>query len=84
MSGQTKRVLVYTASLLIAPMPVMPFARGTREFVIAVGVCGAILALSSFYLLRWQMKFEARSLLGTRLYITSFITFVFGVSILVG
>jgi hypothetical protein len=51
-SGRAKRVILYTGSLLIAPMPVMPYAKGTREFAFAVLACGAILSLSSFYVAR--------------------------------
>lgn len=82
--GRAKRVLVYTASLLIAPMPVMPFAKGTRESALAIAACGALLSLASFYVVRGEMKLKARSLLGNKLLAASLITLLFGASMLVG
>ena len=82
--GRAKRVLVYTASLLIAPVPVMPFAKGTRESALAIAVCGALLSLASFYVVRGEMKLKARSLLGNKLLAASLITLLFGASMLVG
>jgi hypothetical protein len=84
MSGRAKRVLVYTASLLIAPMPVMPFVMGTREYVLAIMVCGLILSLSSYYVVQGEMKLKARSLLGIKLLAASIITLLFGLSLFVG
>jgi hypothetical protein len=84
LSGRAKRVLVYTASLLLSPLPVMPFEKGTREFALAIMACGTILALSSFYVLRGEMKLRLRTLLGMKLFISSFITLLFGMSILAG
>lgn len=81
-SGRTKRVLIYTASLLTAPMPVMPFEKGTREFALATIACGAILSLSSFYVLRGEIK--SRSLLGMKLFACSLITLLFGMAMLLG
>ena len=82
-SGRAKRVLVYTASLLIAPMPLMPFEKGTREFVLASIGCGIILTLSSFYLARGELRLKHRSLLVNKLLATSLITLVFGILMLV-
>jgi hypothetical protein len=84
MSGRAKRVLVYTASLLIAPMPVMPYEKGTREFALAVMACGAILALASFYVVQGEMSLKARGLLGNKLLASSLITLLFGLSMFVG
>jgi hypothetical protein len=84
MSGRAKRVLVYTASLLIAPMPVMPYEKGTREFALAVMVCGAILSLASFYVARGEMSLKARGLLGNKLLASSIITLLFGMSMFIG
>ena len=81
-SGRAQRVLVYTASLLIAPMPVMPYAKGTREYALAVMACGGILALSSFYVVRGESGIKPRSLLGNKLLATSLITLLFGLSLL--
>lgn len=84
MSERGKRVLVYTASLLIAPMPIMPFVKGRREYVLAIMVCGAILSLSSFYVVQGEWRLKARSLLGNKLLISSLITLLFGMSLFVG
>jgi hypothetical protein len=84
MSGRAKRVLVYTASLLIAPLPVMPYVKGTREFALAIVVCGAIVSLSSFYVARGELKIKARPLVGNKLLAASLITLLFGVAMLVG
>ena len=84
MSGRAKRVLVYTASLLAAPLPVMPYEKGTREFMLALAVCGLVLALGSFYALRGELKHKALGLLGNKLVASSAITLLFGASLLVG
>jgi hypothetical protein len=84
MTGRAKRVLVYTAALLIAPMPVMPYEKGTREFAIAVLACGIILALASLYVIRGELQISPRSLLGNKLLATSSITFLFSLLIIVG
>ena len=84
MSSRGKRVLVYTISLLTAPLPLMPYVPGTREFALALIPCGAVLSLSSLYVLRGEMKLKAHSLLGYKLLATSLITFIFGVSLLIG
>ena len=84
MSGRAKRVLVYTAALLIAPMPIMPFVKGTREYVIAIMICGIILSLSSYYVAQGEMKLKARSLLGNKLLASSLITLLFGMLLFVG
>ena len=83
-SGRAKRVLVYTASLLTAPMPVMPFERGTREFAFAVMACGVILSVSSFYVVEGETKLKSHSLLGIKLLTAATITLLFGLSITVG
>ena len=84
MSGRAKRVLIYTASLLTAPMPIMPYVKGTREYALAIMACGAILSLSSFYVVRGELKLKARGLLGNKLLASSLITLLFGMSMLVG
>jgi hypothetical protein len=62
-SARAQRVSVYIASLLIAPLPLMPYVKGTREFALALMACGAILSLGSFYAARGELKLEARGLL---------------------
>ena len=83
-SGRAKRVTVYTASLLIAPLPVMPFERGTREFALALIACGVVLALSSFYVVVGEGKLKARSLVGTKLFLSAIITLLFGLTMTLG
>lgn len=83
-SGRAKRVLVYTASLLIAPLPIMPFEKGTREFVMAIMMCGAILAAASFYVMQGEAKLKHRSLVGNKLLAASVITLLFGILMLAG
>lgn len=84
MPGRGKRVLVYTAALLLAPLPVMPFARGTREFAWAVAACGAALAAASFYVARGELRLKQRGPLGSRLLAASLITLAFGVALVAG
>ena len=83
-SGRAKRVFLYTAALLLGPLPVMPFAKGTREFVIAIMGYGAVLALSSAYVFQGELKLKARSLLSMKLLASSLITLLFGLALLVG
>jgi hypothetical protein len=78
LSGRTRRVLIYTAALLVAPVPVMPYEKGTREYALAIMACGAILMLSSFYVLRGEWRLKQRGLLGNKLLATSLITLLFG------
>ncbi len=84
MSNRAKRVLVYTASLLLAPLPVMPFAAGTREFAWSLVPCSIILSLASFYVARGELRTKARDTLGLKLIAASVITLLFGVSMFVG
>jgi hypothetical protein len=81
MSGRAKRVLVYTAALLIAPVPLMPFVRGTWEFASAVLACGVILGAGSFYAARGEWRVRPRGLLGNKLLAASVITWLFGVGL---
>ncbi len=84
LSGRAKRVLVYTAALLFAPLPVMPFEKGTREFGLGVMACGAILSLASFYVVRGELRLRARGLVGTKLLAASLMTLLFGLFMLLG
>ena len=77
-------MLVYTAALLIAPMPVMPYEKGTREFVLALMVCGAILSVGSFYVAHGEARLTNRGLLGNKMLASSIITLLFGMGMLVG
>jgi len=82
-SNRAKRILVYTISLLIAPMFVMPHEPGTRNFVISLIPCGVILTLSSWYVLRGETK-KPQGLLGKKLFVTSFITLLFAAGLVAG
>lgn len=84
MSGRAKRVLIYTISLLTAPMPLMPFEKGTREFVMALMVCGLILTLSSFYVVKGEFRVKSRPLYATKMLIAAIFTLVFGLCLLAG
>ena len=84
MSGRARRVLVYTVTLLLAPVPVMPYAKGTREFALAVAACGLALTLSSLYVARGESKLKHRGLLGNKLLAASLITLVFGAMLALG
>ena len=77
-------MLVYTAGLLLAPLPVMPFAPGTREFAWGVAACGAALAAASFYTARGEWGLKHRGLLGFKLLASSLITLVFGLALVAG
>lgn len=83
-SGRGRRVLVYTAALLLAPLPVMPFAPGTREFAWALAACGAALAAASYYAARGEWRLGHRGLLGNKLLAASLITLVFGMALVAG
>lgn len=65
-------------------MPAMPYSRGSREFSLALMGWGAIMILSSFYVVHGELKLKSRSLLGNKLLAASLITLLFGVSLLVG
>lgn len=83
-SSRTKRVIVYTISLLTAPLPVMFFEKGTREFAIALIGCGTILGLSSLYVAAGERRLRHRSLLGNKLLATSVITLLFAAVLVIG
>jgi hypothetical protein len=84
MLGRAKRVLIYTATLLIAPIPAMPFERGTRDFALALLDCGTILILGSLYAALGEYKLKARGLLGNKILATAIITLLFGASLIIG
>ena len=84
MSNRAKRVLVYTASLLLAPLPVMPFEPGTREFAWSLVPCSIILSFGSLYVAHGELRTKARDMLALKLIGASVITLLFGVFMLVG
>ena len=73
--------MIYTASLLLSPQLVMPYAKGTREFALAALVCGVILSAGSFYAARGEWGVRPRSLLGNKLLAASALTWLFGVGL---
>lgn len=81
MSGRARRVIIYTAALLLAPTPVMPFVKGTREFALGVLACGVILSAGSFYAARGEWRVRPRSLVGDKLLAASALTWLFGVGL---
>jgi len=83
-SNRGRRVLVYTAALLLAPLPLMPFAQGTREFGWAVAACGVLLTAASYYVARGEWRLGHRGLLGNKLLAASLITLLFGMALLAG
>lgn len=82
--GRGKRVLAYAAALLLAPLPVMPFAPGTRGFAWAVAACGAALAAASYYVARGEWRLKHRGPLGKKLLAASLITLLFGMALSAG
>ena len=83
-SDRGRRVLVYASALLLAPLPVMPFAKGTDEFAWGVGACGAALAAASYYVARGEWRLRRRGLLGNKLLAASLITLAFGLALAAG
>ena len=83
-SGRAKRVVIYTASLLLAPIPIMPFEKGTRDFALAVLACGVIISMSSFYVVEGERRLKSRSLLNLKLLATASITLLFGLLMSIG
>jgi hypothetical protein len=83
-SGRAKRVVIYTASLLIAPTPIMAYEKGTRDFALAVLACGVIFSVSSLYVVGGERRLKSRSLLNLKLLATASITFLFGLFMAIG
>ena len=79
MTGRAKRVLVYTATLLLTPIPLMPFERGTRGFALMLVACGVALALGSFYVVRGEWPRVNRPLAATKMLAAACLTLFFGV-----
>lgn len=65
-------------------MPIMPYEKGTRAFVLAILACGVILTLSSFYVVQGELKIKHRNLLGNKLLVSSIITLLFGGLLILG
>jgi hypothetical protein len=84
MSGRAKRILVYTVGLLVAPLPVMPFEKGTPAFALSLVPCGLFIVAASVYVLRGELEFRSRGLLGLKLIAATLITLAFGAALAVG
>ncbi len=84
MSARARRVLVYTASLLVAPLPAMPYERGTPEFAFALAGWGAVVTLSSLYVARGELRLRRRGRLSDKLLAVSLVTLAFGLSLFLG
>jgi hypothetical protein len=84
MTGRAKRVLLYTLALLTAPLPVMPFEKGTRAFALSLVPCALFIVLASVYVLRGELGLRSRGLLGMKLVVTTLITMAFGMALLAG
>ena len=84
MSGRARRIFVYTVALLTAPLPVMPFEKGTRAFALSLVPCGLFIVVASVYVLRGELGLRSRGLLGMKLVVTTLITMVFGMALLAG
>ena len=80
LSGRAKRVLVYTATLLGAPVLVLPFVPGTPAYAAAGAVCGVLLSAGSAYAARGELQTRPRLLVGTKLLICALFTLLLGVS----
>ena len=81
--NRTKRVLIYTASLLVAPIFVFPFQPGSRSFAFSLLPCGVVLSLASLYVVLGEKR-KPRTLLRSKLFFTSFITMLFGLGLCIG
>ena len=84
MSGRAKRVLTYAVALLVAPLPVIPWERGTPEFALSLVPCGLFLTFVSFYVLRDELRPATRGLLGFKLVAATLVTLLFGAGLVVG
>ena len=84
MSGRARRILVYTVALLTAPLPVMPFEKGTPAFALSLVPCGLFIVLASVYVLRGELGLRSHGLLGMKLIATTLITLAFGAALLAG
>jgi len=76
-----KRVLIYTLSLLVAPMFLMPFEPRTPAFAAAAIPCSGVLFLGSHYVVRAYAPLRWSSFIGNRLLIAAYMTRIFAVGI---
>jgi hypothetical protein len=71
---RSRRVLVYTLSLLLGFMPLMPFEPRTREFQFALIATCAILIVSGLYVIRGERMEKSRPMYAVKLMIAATIT----------
>jgi hypothetical protein len=83
-TAASRRVLVYTLTLLVSPMPAMPFVRGTRPFVLSLLACALMLMAGSYYAVRGEFGRRGRPLYATKMLIAAVMTLTFGAGIFVG
>lgn len=84
MNAETKRVVLYTAAILLTPLPLIPFERGTRGFALTLAACGAALALASYYVVRGEWPRKGRPLWATKMLASAVITLLFGAGLVLG
>lgn len=75
---------MYTVGLLGAPLPSMPFERGTRGFAWALLASGVALTLASLYAAAGELRGGPRSPVGKRLLVASLGTLLLGLLMLAG
>ena len=61
----------------------MPFEVGTRDFAIALIPCASLLAATSAYVVRGELR-KPRGLLGNKLIASASITLLFGLCLIIG
>jgi hypothetical protein len=83
-SSRSQRVIAYAASLLAAPLPLIPYERAEHAFVFALIATGVILASGSLYVAYGEWRLEHRSLLGNKLLVSGIITLIFALCIIGG
>ena len=82
MRPRSKRVLVYTLSLLLGFMPLMPFEPRTRAFHLALVVTCTILIASGLYVIRGERREKSRPMYALKLVIAATITTLTAVVVL--
>ena len=73
MRDRSRRVLIYTAAILIAPLPLVPFERGTPEFRLALLASMALVMAAGAYVIRGEWG-RPRPMYATKLLIAAIIT----------
>lgn len=84
MTARSRRVLAYTLTILIAPLPLMPFEPGTRPFVLVLLPSMAAIILAGLYVIRGEWPAPGRPLYATKLLIAATMTLVAALAVLAG